>query len=99
VAVTLNAPDFFGRFVFHASPTSCISTLDKAVILSEALRRPIANEGLCGAQSKEPGDACWQMLLGVFNRKLHRKIKKFTNDQHASLLSHRRTVIRHYHEG
>ncbi len=27
------------------------------------------------AQSKDPGDACWQMLLGVFRRKLHRKKK------------------------
>ena len=39
---------------------------DKAVILSEALRRFIANRGLYGAQSKDPGDACWQMLLGAF---------------------------------
>jgi hypothetical protein len=39
---------------------------DKAVILSEALRRFIANRGLYGAESKDPGDACWQMLLGAF---------------------------------
>ena len=39
---------------------------DKAVILSEALRRSIANRGLYGAESKDPGDACWQMLLGAF---------------------------------
>jgi hypothetical protein len=39
---------------------------DKAVILSEALRRSISNKGLYGAESKDPGDACWQMLLGVF---------------------------------
>src|SRR3984885_8813802 len=36
------------------------------VILSEALRRPIANRGLYSAESKDPGDACWQMLLGAF---------------------------------
>jgi hypothetical protein len=35
---------------------------DKAVILSEALRRSIANRELYGAESKDPGDACWQML-------------------------------------
>jgi hypothetical protein len=44
---------------------SCISNQlycklpDKAVILSEALRRSIANRGLYGAESKDPGDACW----------------------------------------
>jgi hypothetical protein len=30
----------------------------KAVILSEALRRSIANRGLYGAESKDRGDAC-----------------------------------------
>jgi hypothetical protein len=46
---------------------------DKAVILpapacrgSEALRGSIANRELYGAESKDPGDACWQMLLGAF---------------------------------
>jgi hypothetical protein len=39
---------------------------DKAVILSEALRRSIANRGLHSAESKDPGDAYWQMLLGAF---------------------------------
>jgi hypothetical protein len=39
---------------------------DKAVILSEALRRSIAKQRLYGAESKDPGDACWQMLLGAF---------------------------------
>jgi hypothetical protein len=39
---------------------------DKAVILSEALCRFIADRGLYGAESKDPGDDCWQMLLGSF---------------------------------
>jgi hypothetical protein len=39
---------------------------DKAVILSEALRRSIASRGLYSAESKDPGDACWQLLLGAF---------------------------------
>jgi hypothetical protein len=39
---------------------------DKLVILSEALRRSIANRGLYGAESKDPGDACSQMLLRAF---------------------------------
>jgi hypothetical protein len=40
--------------------------LNKAVILSEALRRSIGNKGRNGAESKDPGDAYWQMLLGAF---------------------------------
>jgi hypothetical protein len=48
----------FSIFVFSAHPASCISTLDKAVILSEALRRSIANRGLYRAESKDLGDAC-----------------------------------------
>jgi hypothetical protein len=61
--------DFFDRFVFSAYPTSCISSFqppDEAVILSEALRRSIANRELYGAESKDPGDASWQMLLRAF---------------------------------
>jgi hypothetical protein len=38
----------------------------KAVILSEALRRSIANRELYGAEPKDPGEACLQMLTGVF---------------------------------
>jgi hypothetical protein len=57
---------FFDLFVFSAYPTSCISSPDKAVILSEALRGSIASGGLYGAESKDPGYACRQMLLGAF---------------------------------
>jgi hypothetical protein len=39
---------------------------NKIVILSEALRISIANRELHGAESKDPGDACWQMLLRAF---------------------------------
>jgi hypothetical protein len=52
--------------VFYIS-NSRISPPDKYVILSEALRRSIANRELYGAESKDPGDACWQMLLGAFH--------------------------------
>jgi hypothetical protein len=38
----------------------------KGVILSEALRRSIATRGLYGAESKDPGGAYSQMLLGAF---------------------------------
>src|ERR1700681_3899355 len=64
-----------------AYPTSCISSLDKAVILSEALRRSISNGGLYGAESKDPGDACWQMLLGAFRPQTTTEGKKVTNSE------------------
>jgi hypothetical protein len=54
---------------------------DKAVILSEALRRSIANKGLYGAESKDPGDACWQVLLGAFRPQTITEDKKVTNSQ------------------
>src|SRR5277367_5264906 len=48
-------------------PTNRIlSPPDQAVILSEAPRRSIANRKPYGAESKDPGDACWQMLSGAF---------------------------------
>jgi hypothetical protein len=49
---------------------------DKAVILSEALRRSIANSGLYGAESKDLGDARWQMLLGAFRLQTNTGRKK-----------------------
>jgi hypothetical protein len=64
--------DSFDLFVFSAYPTGYISPPNKAVILSEALRRSIANRRLYGAQSKDPGDACSQMLLGAFRPRTNR---------------------------
>jgi hypothetical protein len=67
--------------VFSAYPTSCISsfqTPDEAVILSGALRRSIANRELYGAESKDPGDACWQMLLRAFRPQTTPEDKKVT---------------------
>jgi hypothetical protein len=66
-------------------PTSCISTRDKAVILSEALRRSIANRGLYGAESKDPGDACWQMLLRAFRPQTTPEDKKVTNSERTRI--------------
>jgi hypothetical protein len=77
------ARDFFDLFVFSAYPTSFISSLDKAVILSEALRRSIVNRGLYGAESKDPGDACWQMLLGAFWTQTTTEDKKVTNSERS----------------
>jgi hypothetical protein len=52
--------------VFCISNQLYFKAPDKAVILSKALRRSITNRELYGAESKDPGDACWQMLLGAF---------------------------------
>jgi hypothetical protein len=38
----------------------------KSQALSEALRGSIVNRELFGAESKDPGDACWQMLSASF---------------------------------
>jgi hypothetical protein len=64
-------------------PISCISSLNKAVILSEALHRSIANRGLYGAESKDPGDASWQMPLGAFRPQTTSEDKKVTNSERS----------------
>jgi hypothetical protein len=45
-------PKRFGKVLNSIYPISCISSPHKVVILSEALRRSIANRGLYGAESK-----------------------------------------------
>jgi hypothetical protein len=65
-------------FFLHIQP-SVFQGPDKAVILSEALRRSIANRALYGAESKDPGDACWQMLLGAFWPRTTPEDKKVRN--------------------
>jgi hypothetical protein len=83
--VILRACDFFDLFVFSAYPISCFKPPDKAVILSEALRRSIANRGLYSAEPEEPVPSAAEgtpaMLVGrcsweLSGRKLLRKIKK-----------------------
>jgi hypothetical protein len=88
-AVILRACDFFDLFVFSAYSTSCIPAPDKAVILSGALCRSIPNRELYGAESKDPGDACLQMLLGAFRPQTTTLDKKVTNSERsASQLNH-----------
>jgi hypothetical protein len=58
---------------------------DKVVILSEALRRSIANRELYGAKSKDPGDAYWQMLLGAFRPQTTPEDEKVTNSGEAEV--------------
>ena len=54
------------------------------IILSEALRRSIANRGLYSAEPKDPGDACWQMLLGAFRPQTTTEFKKVINSDVAT---------------
>ena len=73
--VISRACDFFDLFrVFCISNQPYFKPPDKAVILSEALRRSIANRRLYGAESKGPGDACWQMLLEAFRPQITPKL-------------------------
>ena len=58
-------------------------TPSKTVILSEARRRSIVNRGLYSAESKDPGDACWQMLLGAFRPQTTPEDKKVTNSERS----------------
>jgi hypothetical protein len=58
----------------HLQP-SVFQTPDKVVILSEALRRFISNRRLYGAQSKDPGDDRWQMLLGAFRPRTSKRTR------------------------
>ena len=51
--------------LLHIQPT-VFHPPNKAVILSEALRRSIAIKGFYSAKSKDPGDADYQMLSGAF---------------------------------
>jgi hypothetical protein len=51
---------------FYGPSWKCFSTAHKYVILSEAPRRSIAYWAAYGAESKDPGDACGQMLFGAF---------------------------------
>jgi hypothetical protein len=62
----------FDLFVFSARLTGCFSTPSKPVIMSEAPRRSVAY----GAQSKDHGDVCWQMLFGSSSHNLQSKLKK-----------------------
>jgi hypothetical protein len=79
------ACDFSDVFrVFCLSNQLHFKPPDKAVILSEALRRSIANRGLYSAESKDPGDACWQMLLRAFRPQPTPEDKKITNSERSA---------------
>jgi hypothetical protein len=65
-AVILRACDFFDFSVLLHTNQMFSTLLHKAVILSGAPRRSIAYRGVYRAESKDLGDARWQMLLGAF---------------------------------
>jgi hypothetical protein len=69
-------PVTFSIFSCFLHPTSCFKPPNKGVILSEALRRSIANREFYGAESKDPGDACWRMLLRAFRPRTAKDNKK-----------------------
>ena len=67
------ACDFFDRFVFSAYPTTCISSFqppDKAVILSGALRRSIANRALYARSRRTPAMLVGRCSCELSGRKL-----------------------------
>jgi hypothetical protein len=75
----------FSILVFSAYPTAVFQTPDKAVILSEALGRSISNRGLYGAESKDPGDAYWQMVVRAFRPHTTTEDKKVTNSDRTRI--------------
>jgi hypothetical protein len=77
------ACDVFDLSVFSTPQPAAFNLHHKTVILSEALRRSIANKGLYSAESKDPGDACWQMLLGAFRPQTTPEDKKVTNSERS----------------
>jgi len=79
--VARRACDFFDLSVFSTRQPDVFNLHHKTVILSEALRRSLANKGLYSAESKDPGDACWQMLLGAFRPQTTPEDKKVTNSE------------------
>jgi hypothetical protein len=85
-AVILRACDFFDLSCFLCIQPAVFKTPNKAVILSEALRRSIANRGLYGAESKDPGDVRWRMLLGAFRPQTTPEDKKVTNSERSASL-------------
>ena len=61
----------------------CLVPSSKGVILSEAPRRSIASHRVYGAESKDPGNACWQVLFGAFRPLTTREIKKVTTSERS----------------
>ena len=77
-AVIPRACTDFDRFVFSAYPTTCISSFqppDKAVILSGALRRSIANRALYARSRRTPAMLVGRCSSELSGHKLQGKLK------------------------
>jgi hypothetical protein len=68
------ACDFFDLFVPFAHPTRFSTPPQNRHPERSAAQIRRIKKGL-GAESKDPGDACWQMLLEVFQPQLGGKSK------------------------
>ena len=60
------ACDFFDLSWFLPNQPAILQAPQQNRHPERSARRSITNRGLYGAESKDPGDACWQMLLGAF---------------------------------
>jgi hypothetical protein len=67
--------------VFSAYPTIWISSVRQNRHPERSASHIYSNRGLYGAESKDPGDACWQMLLGPFRPQTTTEDKKVTNSE------------------
>src|SRR5580693_10311888 len=69
------ACDFFDLFVFQHTQPAAFQAPDKAVILSEALRRSIVNRGFMARSRRTPAMLVGRCFWKLSDRKLQRKIK------------------------
>jgi hypothetical protein len=90
---TLGACDFFDLFVFCARLTERFFNFHKAVILSEAPSRSIAQPTACGAESKDLGDDHWQMFFRAFQPQTTTESKKVTTSGEAEGSAVQRTPL------
>ena len=76
---------FLISLVFGTPNQNVFQNSHKTVILSEAPRGSIASQRVYSAESKDPGDACWQMLLGAFRPQTIPEDKNVTNSNRSDL--------------
>jgi len=60
----------------------------KSQPLSGAPRGSIPYQTAYGAESKDPGDACWQMLFQAFQPRTTSQIKKVTSSERSASQIH-----------
>src|SRR5580700_7893880 len=70
------ACDFYDLLVFSAYPISCISSPPQSRHPERSASQIYRKQGVLSAESKDPGDARWQMLFGVSGRELHGRTKR-----------------------